>query len=492
MPMKQAAYLGLDVGGTSAKAGVVDRHGHLLGMSHRSYHPEVTEDGRVEIPIETIYSAAREATVSAVHESGARVAALSISSQGQTFVSLNQRDEPLHPAIVWYDARASEQAKRLTRALQSSNLQEAMPFVDALATGPKIMWLHEHFPALMARAKRYLLVPDYFAYRLTGRPVIDPCTASSTGLYAEDAPNYCATALAAAEINRSEVAEIENSGRPIGRVLKECAEPWELDTQTLVVAGTNDQYAGALGAGNCRTGIVTVTTGTCLALVTLAERLPQPLPPGLLGGRFPIRRYQYALAFSKTAGTVLEWFNRELSLGQSLRELDAMASDVPVGSRGVIILPHFDGMISPLPDPGARGAFLNLSLHHTRADMYRATLEGLGYALRESIDLLRRYGFPIEAVRSIGGGAKSDVWLQMMADITGLPIERPAIVEAALLGAAIIAAVGSGAFSSLEESSEALYRVKRIFSPSADNHALYEKLFERYVRLYRHVYQFPM
>jgi xylulokinase len=124
--------------------------------------------------------------------------------------------------------------------------------------------------------------------------------------------------------------------------------------------------------------------------------------------------------------------------------------------------------------------------------MYRATLEGLGYALRESIDLLRRRGFPIETVRSIGGGAKSDVWLQMMADITGLPIERPAIVEAALLGAAIIAAVGSGAFSSLEESSEALYSVERVFSPSADNHALYEKLFERYVRLYRHVYQFQM
>jgi xylulokinase len=349
--MKPEAYLGLDVGGSSAKTAVIDRHGHLLGMAHRSYHPQVTEDGHVEIPIETIYSAAREATVAAIRASGARIAALSISSQGQTFVSLNERDEPLHPAIVWYDARASEQAGRLTRALQSLNLHEAMPSVDSIATGPKIMWLHEHFPALMAQAKRYLLVPDYFAYRLTGRPVIDPCTASSTGLYAEDASDYCPAALAAAGINKSEVAEIENSGRPIGTVLKKCAEEWELEPQTLMVAGTNDQYAGALGAGNCRTGIVTVTTGTCLALVTLTERLPQPLPPGLLGGRFPIRRYQFALAFSKTAGVVLEWFNRELSPGQSLQDLDALASHVPVGSRGVIMLPHFDGMISPAPDP---------------------------------------------------------------------------------------------------------------------------------------------
>ena len=488
--MKQEAYLGLDVGGTSAKAGVVDRFGHLLGMAQRSYHPQVTEDGHVEIPFETIYSATREATVAAIRRSGARVAALSISSQGQTFVSLNERDEPLHPAIVWYDGRASEQAERLTRALQSLTLHEALPSVDSLATGPKIMWLHDHFPALMAQAKRYLLVPDYFAYRLTGRPVTDPCTASSTGLYAEDAPDYCAAALAAAGINRSEVAEIENSGRPIARVLKKCAEEWELDPQTLLVTGTNDQYAGALGAGNCRTGIVSVTSGTCLALVTLTDRLPDPLPPGLLGGRFPIRRYQYALAFSKTAGVVLEWFNRELSPGQSLRDLDAMASHVPIGSRGIIMLPHFDGMISPAPDPGARGGFLNLSLRHTRADMYRATLEGMGYALRENIDLLRRCGFPIESVRSIGGGAKSDVWLQIMADITGLPIERPAIVEAASLGAAIIAAVGSGAFSSLEECSEALYNAEYVIAPNAHNHALYENLFGRYVRLYRHIYHF--
>ena len=206
--MKQDAYLGLDVGGTSAKAGVVDAHGRLLGMSQRSYHPQVTEDGRVEIPIETIYAAAREASVYAIGKSGARVTALSISSQGQTFVSLNERDEPLHPAIVWYDARAAGQADRLNQALQSTNLNAAMPYVDAIATGPKIMWLHEHYPALMAHARRYLLVPDYFAYRLTGRPVTDPCTAASTGLYAEDAPDYCAAALAAAGIDKCELAEI--------------------------------------------------------------------------------------------------------------------------------------------------------------------------------------------------------------------------------------------------------------------------------------------
>jgi xylulokinase len=488
MHMKPDGYLGIDVGGTSAKAGVVDRQGRLLTIAHRSYHPHLTPEGFVEIPIETIHAAAREAVAAAVRESGAHILAMSISSQGQTFVSLNERDEPLHSAIVWYDARASAQADRLGQALQSVEFHEPLPLVDATTTGPKIMWLREHFPAVMSHASRYLLLPDYLAYVLTGNVVTDPTTASSTGLYAEDAADYCSAALDVAGVTKAQIATIRMTGQPIGPIHREKAAEWQLTPETLVVTGTNDQYAGALGAGNCRAGIVSVTIGTCLALVTLTEHLPHLMPAGLFGGRFPIPRFQYALAFSKTAGVVLEWFNRELSPGKTLRELDQIASSVPIGSGGVIMLPHFDGMISPVPNPDARGAFLNLSLHHTRADMYHAILESLGFCLYENLQLLHGCGLSAGVVRSIGGGAKSDYWLQMAADIIGLPIERPAVTEAAVLGAAMIAAVGSGAFATLEECSEAFYRRERVFAPRAQNHAQYDDLFNNYVRLYRHVY----
>jgi xylulokinase len=487
--MKPLAYLGIDVGGTGAKVGVVDGEGHLLGFAHRPYRPRLTEDGHVEILIETIYSATREAALSAIGESGTRVAALCVVSQGETFVSLNHRDEPLHPAIVWYDARASGQADRLRKSLQAAPLTEPMPVVAPTFSAPKIMWLREHFPELMAQAKRYLLLPDYLVYRLTGRAVTDPSTAASTGLYAHDAADYCAAALAATGISKEALAEIQKPGQPIARVLENSAKEWGLGAETLVVTGTNDQFAGALGAGNYRAGIVSVTTGTCLDLITLTEKLPQPMPPGLLGGRFPIPQYQYAEAFAKTAGVVLEWFKQELSPGKSLRDMDEMASKVPMGSHGLIMLPHFDGMNSPVPNPEARGAFLNLSLHHTRADMYRATLEALGYTLNENLELFRRSGFDIQSVRSIGGVAKSDFWLQLTADITGLPIEKPMIVEAAVLGAAMIAAVGCGALSSLQEGSEAFYKRERIFTPRTENHGAYEKLCENYVQLYRHIYR---
>ena len=327
----------------------------------------------------------------------------------------------------------------------------------------------------------------YLAYVLTGKAVTDPTTASSTGLYAKGAKLLlrCGPGRAGHE---GSVAEIRQTGQPVGHVLPEHAETWQLTPQTLVVTGTNDQYAGALGAGNCRPN-VSVTVGTCLALVTLTERLPASLPAGLLRGRFPIPRYQYVLAFAKTAGVVLEWFNRELSPGESLGDLDQMASSVPIGSRGVVMLPHFDGMISPAPNPDARGAFLNLSLHHTRLEMYHAILESLGFCLNENIQLLQGAGFRTGVVRLIGGGAKSSYWLQMAADITGLPVEKPMVGEAAVLGAAMIGQPWVQVCSPpSKNAARASYKKDQVFVPRAQNHALYEELFQKYVTLYKHVY----
>ena len=266
------------------------------------------------------------------------------------------------------------------------------------------------------------------------------------------------------------------------------AERWGLSPETLVVTGTNDQYAGALGAGNCRPGILTETSGTCLALVTLTRNRPRELPDGLFSGRFPIPDHWFILAYSKTAGLVLDWFRREFSPSSSLEELGRSAAAVPPGSHGLLALPYFDGMISPYPHPPARGAFCNLSLKHTRADMFRALLESLAYSLLENIALMRRNGFPVDVVRSIGGGAKNDEWLQIKADVTGMEIEKPVVTEAAVLGAAILAAVGCGKFKSPAESSEKFYRVERVFTPHNENTQKYKSLYGTYAELRTRLY----
>jgi xylulokinase len=484
--MKPDAYLGIDIGGSGAKAAVFDGAGQLLGFAQNTRVPVTTPEGFTEIPMEEIYAAAREAARTAITESGVRIRALSVASQGQAFVTLDANDRHLHNMILWYDSRAAAQAERLREALQATD-EVALPRIETIAAAPKILWLREHYPDLMAQARRYLLLPDYLCYRLTGQAITDPSMAGSTALYAHGF-GYVPEALAAAEIDEDQLARVQEPGTPASVVTHAAAQEWGLEPDTLFVTGTNDQWAGALGAGNNRPGIVSEASGTCLAAATLTEKLPDSIPPGMLHGRFSIPRYFGALAYAKTAGAVLEWFRREFAPDSSLRELDELAAAVPVGCNGVSMIPHFEGAVSPAPNPAARGAFAYLTLGHTRADMYRAILEALTFSLRENLEFLSDYGMKLARIRSIGGGAKSDLWLQMKADVTGLPVDRPAFTEAAVMGAAMLAAAGAGAFPSVEESVGAFYHTARVFAPRADEQARYDTPYRRYRKLYQSLY----
>lgn len=475
------AYLGLDIGGTGAKAGVFDSTGRQLGLGHCSFTPRVPEPGHVEVEIEEIYQAARTAVAQAIQAAATPVGCMAVVSQGQTFVSLDERDCPLHPAIIWYDSRAGRQAQELSAAMQLNTGRKIS--VNPIATVSKIRWLQENRPEIMRRARRFLLLPDYIAYRLTGIAAIDIQTAHSTGLMPSAKNKYDQDILKAAGIDSDQIAEILPSGKPIGKILKTAAKAWGLAPETLLVSGTNDQYAGAIGAGNCRPGILTETSGTCLALVTLTKNLPAPMPRGLYGGVFPVEPYCFVLAYAKTAGVVLDWFRQECAGGASFEILNAEASAVPVGSRGINMVPHFDGMISPQPNAGMRGGLFNLTLQHKRADLYRSILEALSFSLRDNMEWIVQNGLAIEQIRCIGGGAKNEFWLQMKADVTGQCVERPAVTESAVLGAAMLAAWGAGAFASLAETSAAWYRVGRTFTPDQTNHGLYAAPYRRYREL---------
>ncbi len=486
---KREAYLGLDVGGTGVKAGVFDRQGRLRGFARRGYQPVETQGGLAEIPMGTVYEAARTAVRRAVGESRARVVACSICSQGQTFVSVDARGRPLHRAIMWYDSRAVREAGRLNRSLAKRQAgEETVPPVPPFATAPKVMWMRTHHPGKMARAKRFLLIPDYFSYRLTGRAVIDLHNATTTGVLLPETGTYSRPALAAAGLAEEELSSVQFPGEPIGRIRPGVARQWSLDQDVQLVTGSNDQLAGALGAGNWHTGIISETTGTCLGMISLVKKVPDPLPSGLFAGPFLIPGYHFVLAFSKTAGLVLDWFRRELCQDETLEKLDRVASRAPIGSNGITVFPHFDGMVSPIPNPATRGVFSGLGLHSSRADIYRAIMESISFSLRENTEHLKRHGIRARFIRSIGGGARSDLWLQMKADITGRRVERPAVTEGAVLGAAMLAAAGKGQFSSTNECARAWYRPGRVFEPDSRSHSLYREPYRRYIELSRTMY----
>lgn len=477
--MNSETYLGLDLGGTGAKAAVFDRAGKMLGFGRAAYTPDVPSAGWAETPLGAIHAAAREAVRTAVCTAPGTVRAMAISSQGQTFVALDESDRPLYPVIMWYDSRGAAQAEQLSAKFAARNVGPVG--MSTIATASKIVWLKESHPERMRRARRYLLLPDYFAYHLTGRAVMDENTACSTGLYLEKLADFSLPALEICGIVRGQLAEIASPGSVIGHLLPDRAADWGLTPETLLVVGTNDQYAGALGAGNCRPGIVTVSFGTCLALLTLTHDQNGRLSSGLFDGKFPIPGLRYRLAFAKTAGVLLDWFRRELGGNLSFDELNAAAQGVPPGSRGLTVCPHFDGRISPSPDAAMHGALLHLTLQHTRSDIYRALLESLAFCLRENLEMLERCDLPVEIVRVIGGGAGNDFWMQMQADITGRDIERPASSEAATLGAAMLAMAGAaGAGADLAEISAGCFSIGRIFHPISAIAPAYDAAYKRY------------
>jgi len=487
--MKTDAYLGLDIGGTGVKAGVFSRDGKMLAFRRRAFAPTVSAEGHVDVPIDVIYESAREITREAVAESGVKIPAMAVSSQGQTFVTLDESDRPLHDAILWYDSRAVHQAKTLADSIRLSTGKKSA--IDQVCTAGKIQWLREKRPEIIHKAARFFLLPDYVAYRLTGQAVTDTDAAASTGLVMPDENKYHPAILNAAGIKVSQLSAILPPGKPVGNILKTAAEEWGLSPETILVTGANDQCAGALGAGNCRPGILSETSGTCMACVTLTKSRPSGLPAGLLSGKFPVPGSWFVLAYSKTAGLVLDWFRREFFPSASLEDLERMASAIPPGSHGLLALPHFDGTVSPVPNPAARGAFYGLTLRHTGAHLFRALLESLAYSLQENIALMRRNGFKLDIIRSIGGGAKNNLWLQIKADVTGLGVEKPAVAEAAVLGAAMLAAAGNGEFKSLAESGAAWYQAERTFTPDKKNMQKYQAFYQEYIRLKTQLYGEP-
>ena len=488
---KPDAFLGLDIGGTGAKAGVFDRQGQMLGLGRVSYKPQQHPDGRVEIPIKTIEDAARNAAKTALASANANIRAIAVASQGQTFVSLDKNGNPLHPAIIWYDSRATQQAERFNAACLAAAGNGPPHKAAAIATVSKILWLREHHPETMAKAALHLLLPDFLAYRLTGMPAIDPNTAESTGLYSSELEDYSEAALQAAGLERTSLATVMPSGAVVGKLLPSAAADWGLPQDAVFVTGTNDQYAGALGAGNCSPGVMTETSGTCLALVTLVDTPPSSLPHGLFSGRFPIKPLRFILAYSKTAGVVLDWLRERFADSIPASEMDALAQTSPLGCNGLTMLPHFDGTVSPVPNANARGAFAGITLAHNMADFYRAALESLAFSLYECIRHVAATGVSAKTLRSIGGGARSDFWMQMKADVTGIAVEKPLVTEAASLGAAMLAAYGVRAFASPAEASRALYSCAKVMEPDAARHKAYAEPFARYQKLMTLLYKQP-
>ncbi len=473
------AYLTFDIGTTALKTALIGDDGGLLALAEVEYSPRTPRPGWMEEDPETYWRAAVSGTHTVLAESDAppgSVAAIGLSSQGESFVAIDEAGHPLTPVIVWLDGRAREVAERWQRGwLTPDRFREitGYPWIAHELTAFKIGWLAEHQPDAH-RAAKFLCLPDYLIYRLTGEFATDFNIAQMGGLLDVGSGRWSEEMLDAAGISETQLPSIHAPGTPVGTVTDEAADALWIKAGAPVCTGCNDQLAGAIGAGNVRPGVVSETTGTALAVVaTTAERFTEAR---CFVGRHATDGAWYAMPYASVSAIVLTWF-RDLCGGSEWDEFLDGVEDVDPGCDGLTVVPHFSGTPG---NPDARGAILGLSLGHDRPHIARAIMESCACLLRELLEPLTDQQLKIESVRSLGGAARSDLWLQMKADLLQTPVERPACPEAASLGAAMLAATGIRHFQSLQDAADEWYRPSQRFEPDPARANVYQAVFDRY------------
>jgi xylulokinase len=489
-------FIGLDVGTTGCKAVVFEASGEIAAAAAREYAVDFPQPTWAEQDAELVWRLAQDALKEAIAAAGPEgIAALGLSVQGEAVMPVDGDGRALRPAILGMDTRTGPQNDWLRERFGAGHLfaRTGMP-VHTINTLPKLLWLKEHEPALWASAERFLLYEDFLITKMTGQAVISRCLASRTQLFDIPEDRWSPEVLEALELGPERLATVAPSGTAVGRMRAGLADSLGLRSTPVVATGGHDQACGALGVGLVRPGLAMVSTGTA-EVVEVALGSPA-LNETLYRGNISVYAHTapglyLAMTLNHSGGLLLRWFRD--TLGQEeRRQAQAMGGDAydlllqgaPAGPTALLVLPHFAGSGTPTFDTASKGAILGLTFATTKGDLALAVLEGLTYELKVNLDLLQEGGVIIEELRAIGGGARSARWLQLKADISGIPVVAPRVAEAACWGAAVLAGVAAGAYSSAAEAAEETVKLERRFEPDPSRHARYGEHYGLYRELY--------
>jgi len=443
---------GLDVGTTGVKGVAIDGHGRVLATASAEYPLSTPQPGWAEQDPEDWWRAAQQ--VLAALPDGP----LGLSGQMHGLVTLGEDGRVLRPAILWNDQRTAAECAEIEERVGRERLVE-LTGNRALTgfTAPKLLWLRNNEPQTFGRIEHVLLPKDYVRYRLTGERAIDAADASGTLLLDVGRRAWSEEVCEALELPLEWLP-------PVG--------------ESTEVAGAGDQAAAALGVGVARPGRASVVLGTSGVVFTaLPAYAPDPEARvhvfcHALPGTW------HAMGVMLAAAGSAAWLRRALQA--DFRELDEEAARWQPGSEGLLFAPYLAGERTPYPDPDARGAFVGLQLRHDRGALWRAMLEGVAFGLRDSLQLLRDLGAEPSAGRVSGGGARSPLWLAIVASALGLPLELTESEEGSAFGAALLAGVRAGTFADAEEAVARCVRVRETVEPVWD----YDEAYARYRRLY--------
>jgi xylulokinase len=475
--------LGIDVGTNGTKSVLFDERGKLIDISYRGYRVLYPREGWVEQPAESWWRGVKDTVRELLARNDVRndVIALSLSAQGGATVLLDSRFIPLRDAVSWLDLRAQETEHLLKKEITAEELQEISGWNLLFALSlPVLYWLRHRDPELFSEMEYAATTVDYMNYRLTGRFAIDPSSCAMTELLDIERREWSDHLLRLAGLERRQVPEIVPSGECVGGLTKEASKELFLPEEVAVISGAHDQYCANIGAGAVQEGDCVLSTGTAWVLLATSDKLLRDsrglIHPGphLLAGKYGL------MTAVSSAGDSLNWFQSTFENQSTLEQLSDEVQKVNPGSDGMIFIPK-------LTSKSQRASFLHMDTAHDRRHMARAVFEGVALANRRHIEAFRDIGMQIENLIMIGGGARSSVWPGIVADVSGLPVYIPEQRESACAGAAVLAGVGSGVFTSIEEAVARFSGEKVLIEPDVRNEAVYADAYERFLQALEHV-----
>jgi xylulokinase len=489
--------LGIDVGTTGAKTLLVNEAGEVAASATHEYPMFTPKPLWVEQDPEDWWQATASGIKDVLAQSSVsaeEVAGVGLTGQMHGLVLLDEQGEVLRRCIMWNDQRTGPQCDAITREVGEEELiaLTGNPVLPGF-TAPKIKWVEEHEPEVYERVSKVLLPKDYVRYRLTGAVFSEVSDASGTSMFDVAERTWSEDMLQVLKVPREWLPEVTESPVVSAEVGAAAASETGLARGTPVVGGAGDQAAQAVGTGIIREELASVTLGTSGVVFAPSEHYRVEPEGKLHAFCHAVPGMWHLMGVMLSAGGSLRWYRD--ALGQVERETEAdggveayeqlteAAASVPAGCEGLIFLPYLSGERSPHADPDARGVFFGLTLRHGKPHMTRAVLEGVAFGLCDSVNLMRGLGLSLDEVRVSGGGARSPLWRQILADVVGVEMTTVNVTQGAVFGAALLAGVGLGVFEDLDEACAQAVQITGRVEPGPST-GRYEEMYEVYRALY--------
>jgi len=476
-------YIGVDLGTSGVKLVLVDKLGQILKTVTRNYDLIIVKPSWSEQDPNIWYAQTLDGLKELVKNHEDQIKGMSFSGQMHGLVLLDEFDNVLRNAILWNDQRTVDQVDYLNEVISIDSLLKYTGNIALTGlTAPKILWVKENEPEVFKKIKKIMLPKDYLVYKLSGSFASDVSDLSGTLYFNPLTKTYSSEMLKILDINETILPSINESYDIVGTLKNDIKTTLNLKSDVSLIIGGGDQAVGAIGVGVIKDGECSISLGTSGVIFVSSDKFVTDRISYFQSYSHANGAYHIMAVMLNAAGAIKWWNESVLETFNYEDYYKRVAASKK--EENLFFLPYLTGERAPINDPFAKGVIYGLGIHHKKCDIDRAIVEGVTFAIKDSFELIKKLGIEIKQVRLTGGGAKSDFWAQLIADVLDVKVVKITVEEGPALGAAILAMVGCKEYQNIQEACDRIVKVGKSFIPSIDNVKIYKNKYIEYAKMY--------